>query len=328
LPSAISSVATTRRCGVVVEPGIMQYRSTQQFLNNNARINHSPVQQINNRRVPRLQRLQLIQLLNSGYGLARAARKIGISVSGARYVMDRIVETNTLRNRKFQIRVLQDPAVNKMIVQTLEKNRRIKTKQLHSILEENGFELSLRQLRYRISVLGFRYKKMKRVQVISPKNQQKRLLARAFWDSEGYPFDKYLFVDECTVVLGREQQWCWARRGEKIPCQGRLRHGDGFHIFAGISYFGATDILIWPSKARMNSAFYCAHNLKDIVIPAKSLFPGGIFQLAQDNHKCHVSFDTLEFLKNHGINTYDWPPQSPEFNPIEFVWRDLKAYIA
>jgi transposase len=48
----------------------------------------------------------------------------------------------------------------------------------------------------------------------------------------------------------------------------------------------------------------------------------------QDNHKAHVSFDTLEFLKKHGINTYDWPPQSPEFNPIEFVWRDLKAYIA
>jgi transposase len=48
----------------------------------------------------------------------------------------------------------------------------------------------------------------------------------------------------------------------------------------------------------------------------------------KDNHKAHVSFETCEFLRKLGINTYDWPPQSPEWNPIEYVWRDMKAYIA
>ena len=41
----------------------------------------------------------------------------------------------------------------------------------------------------------------------------------------------------------------------------------------------------------------------------------GIFQ--QDNAPCHKSQATLGFLQDNQIEVMDWPPYSPDLNPIE-----------
>uniref|UniRef100_A0AC34GAP6 Tc1-like transposase DDE domain-containing protein n=1 Tax=Panagrolaimus sp. ES5 TaxID=591445 RepID=A0AC34GAP6_9BILA len=279
------------------------------------------------RRIPAQKRYQLVKLLNAGYGISRAAKTLNISRSGAIYVRDRAAELGLLRNRQARKRVFLQKEINDFILQTLRVNHSTTKKELRDMLRKQGHNLTLAQVRYRIGALGFTWRKMKKVQVISPQNRQKRLDTRAFWESENYDFRNYLFVDECTVVLGRQQQFCWVRKGEKVPCKGRVTHGSGYHVFAGISWRGATDILVWNSKHRMNSAFYCNHNIKEIVAKARHLFEAGQFQLVQDNHRAHVSNYTKNYLEQAGIDTFVWPPQSPDWNPPEFSWRDLKRYV-
>jgi transposase len=41
----------------------------------------------------------------------------------------------------------------------------------------------------------------------------------------------------------------------------------------------------------------------------------------------HVKGCTPEWLEEHGIWTIDWPPHSPDLNPIEHVWHALKKKI-
>ena len=49
--------------------------------------------------------------------------------------------------------------------------------------------------------------------------------------------------------------------------------------------------------------------------------------LHMDNAPPHISTNTRDYLNNNNINHVISPPQSPDINPIELVWNDLKNYL-
>ena len=50
-----------------------------------------------------------------------------------------------------------------------------------------------------------------------------------------------------------------------------------------------------------------------------------IFQ--KDNVPCHTSKETKKFFEAQDIQIFDWPPNSPNLNPIEKFWALLKRRI-
>jgi len=47
----------------------------------------------------------------------------------------------------------------------------------------------------------------------------------------------------------------------------------------------------------------------------------------QDNASSHSAAVSKNYLLNQEISTMDWPAYSPDLNPIENVWSDMKEYI-
>ena len=46
-----------------------------------------------------------------------------------------------------------------------------------------------------------------------------------------------------------------------------------------------------------------------------------------DNAPPHVATKTKEYLEWNGIITMEWPPMSPDLNPIEYVWSLLQKEV-
>jgi len=47
----------------------------------------------------------------------------------------------------------------------------------------------------------------------------------------------------------------------------------------------------------------------------------------QDNARVHTAHIVRDWLQSASIETMEWPPYSPDLNPIEHVWSKLKQLI-
>ncbi|KAK5975268.1 Transposable element Tcb2 transposase [Trichostrongylus colubriformis] len=140
-------------------------------------------------------------------------------------------------------------------------------------------------------------------------------------------FSDCVFTDECTVQIDCSTKFCFVKKGDQYSrMRNRAKHPAKVHIWGGISVRGATRLAILPGNCRIDSELYC-RIIERCYIPFKSKVYNGFCRLVQDNAPPHKSRYTSDKFKNWGVDTLAWPAESPDLNPIELIWGNMKKMI-
>ena len=75
----------------------------------------------------------------------------------------------------------------------------------------------------------------------------------------------------------------------------------------------------------MDAPLYVNILEKNLLPFLQQVYPGG-HRLIQDNDPKHVSRLAQDFFAEKNVNWWKTPPESPDLNPIENLWHELKEY--
>lgn len=104
----------------------------------------------------------------------------------------------------------------------------------------------------------------------------------------------------------------------------RPKHPPKVHVWAGISLQGPTIICVFDGTI---DAPLFIEIFEGTLLPfIREKFPEG-HRLMQDNDPKHASRVAQDFYTVKSINWWKTPAESPDLNPIENLWHEMKEFI-
>jgi len=237
----------------------------------------------------------------------------------------------TPQKQKTGRRVLLNTPQRKRLIEWVtasKENRQTPWDQIPSII---GLDCGQYAIRTAFKKEGYRRRIARRKCPLTEENRMKRLeWAQEHMDWTDEQWDEVLWSDETWAQPGRHTRiWVTCKPDEKEDPDcvvSRHQRKIGWMFWGSISgKYGRHRGLFWEKKwENINEGSYSG-----IIIPIVDeilkQYPELHFQ--QDNAKGHASAFARSVFEAAGIRVMEWPPCSPDLNPIEIIWDDMKDYI-
>lgn len=168
---------------------------------------------------------------------------------------------------------------------------------------------------------------------LSRTNVQKRLaFAKRHKDWTVEDWKRVVWSDESKInrFCSDGRKWCWVRGTDQIQdkqVKGTVKHGGG-------------SVMVWGCLTAYGPGFLCKIDGTMDQTLYKEILEGELEQtfdyyhlkkdkliFQQDNDPKHTANSIKTWFKEQEFSVLEWPPQSPDMNPIEHVWALVKRRL-
>jgi hypothetical protein len=207
------------------------------------------------------------------------------------------------------------------------KTNKIIMNTVHVLLKAAGAQFRLSTTKRAIEEVRFSASKPRYGQLVREVNKVKRVEFCQMLIDTNETFDDIIFSDKSSIRLHQNKTVMYRLKGSLPAALPKPKYPLMVHVWVVITRRGPSKITMFDGI--MEKEFFTNSILRGNLLPfIKERFPDS-HRFQQDNDPKHRSNMAKQFMEENDINWWTvWPSESPNINPVEVVWNQMKRNIA